>query len=465
VPGAIADVLGAENGKFDFSLEGLNFVSSIVPGFGPAVQVPANLFLPDDPGWQPIKDMISPFGGAQGNIATSSLPSWMKRALNAFDAGRSIMGSESDQDMFNNTVIDIMRATALADPAEFKRIQADPEENAAFLRDAKNEARNLYMVRAFATFMGPTSPSFVPQVEDKTGQLWAFTALGAEYHKMKEAADWDELAATQAFEKRFGIDPAVLTVGKTTAIVPRSVVKVGASFEQQHAALFRAYPSTAFFLGPANLEDFAEFNYPAYFQQKVAGTRVSRSPEEWQMQVNDFYGKSAFQTMKERVLAVGNLPINSDMSALPVEAKSYLRDYQMELKQEYPGYTTTFGAGIPGEVSRVHYSDQIPEIQKMVKNTAVTDEYEAARGAESYFQYRDAAMRQVRARGWDTLSSSETAEAEMVRTWLRGKGEQAVELYPEFGPMWQDVLAKEVRSQADRPLDYDTAAAEIAGGY
>ena len=451
--------IGEVEGQFDYSLEGMNFLSTVVPGFGPAIQIPANLFLPQDAQWDHIRELISPFGGNDGNFISSSLPSWMKRMFMSFEDGRSLLGSDNDQRMFENTVIDVLRAQAIADPEGYKAAMADPKKNADMLARARSDARNLYLIRSAATFMGPTSPSFTPVAEDKDGRIWAYSALASMYYTLKEEANGDDLKATERFDELFGLNPVPLVTGKTREILPRSSTRVGNQFQRNNTELFAQFPGTAFFLGPANLEEAGDFYYPAYYQQLVDGAREDLSEEEWSKVSNDFYGELAYDTAVKRVMKEEGVFDSKDISD---GGENALRDYNIKLQYDFPGYQYSFGANITGVPSRVDRSEQITEITKMTQDAEMVSQYEAVQGAKAYLTMRDAALAAMRKLGWANLTSSQDDKAIAIRAWLRVQGDQYAGMYPEFAPMWDGIFMNEIAEKRDT-IDYDLVLEQVGG--
>ena len=152
----------------------------------------------------------------------------------------------------------------------------------------------------------------------------------------------------------------------------------------------------------------------------------------------------------------------ADKKHLSDAGKNSLRDYNIKLQNDFPGYQYSFGANITGVPSRVELSEQITQITKMTKDSGLVDTYEAVEGARAYLAMRDAALPIMRGLGFASLTSSQDDKAVAVRNWLRTQGEQYADLFPDFAPMWDDIFTREIEEPRDT-VDYDLALQQIAG--
>ena len=450
-----------QGGKFEYQVGSLNFVNSIIPGMGPAIQLPANLFLPDDPGWDPIREAISPFGG-EGNIVAEWMPSYLKRILSSIEVGRTILGDAESVRMFEATVADVMRNKALKDPAGFAQAQQDPEMNAKWLQDARNEARNLYIIRGAATFMGPTSPTFQFQVEDKDGKVWATNAFAEEYRRLLDINQGDAMAASEQFIAAFGVNPAPLAASKSTTIDKRSSTKVGNAWQRQNQELFDQYPSTAYYFGPALAEEGGEFDYTAYLRQFQEGTRKPLTQQEYQATMNDFLARVDLDNYTKGVEAVYGHTLDESAdewgnSEKKLRAQQEVTNYRNSLVSKYPGYDPTSfkPAGVGARTSVTEMIGELKNIvadppEKLQGNEVVT-------AAGQYLQMREAAIAVAQAEGFmsfaqagefETLADDPEHPAFRIRMWLRKQGEELIEQYPTFWPLYDEVFNREMAQDA-----------------
>ncbi|MHC1589324.1 MAG: hypothetical protein ACXQS1_05875, partial [Methermicoccaceae archaeon] len=152
------------------SVESMNFASGIIPGFGPVFQMASKAILPDDPKWDEVRTVISPFG-QEGSTLGSLVPAWVKRV------SASLGGGDDPQlnYQFTSAVQDIIRTQI--DAGEWAGLTTPQQVNAK-VEEAEGEARGLLMVRAAATYWTPASPSYRFQKQDANGMIWSYSNLG-----------------------------------------------------------------------------------------------------------------------------------------------------------------------------------------------------------------------------------------------------------------------------------------------
>lgn len=423
-------------------VSGVNLLlGSFMPGVGPLVQIPAaSMQFLREPRWKAIRELILPFGGDEpgslGEIADSFvMPAWTRKFLVA--AGRPT-GEQAR--LYGNTVIDVLRHRIQTGQAKWNSY----EDMQDAMRNAENEARFLWLIRFASQFVGPTGGSVRYDVRDDNGNLWAFQTLSTEYRRMLEDNNFNHDLAFTEFVSRFGLDPSLYYTAKTRSIVRRSVTEPGADWQARNSDLFDKYNLSAYYANPDSIRD--PFHYPAYLEQlkqKVGGPdRISLSPQQWWEERNDFLGRIAY----ERIRRVYTNP-QTGRTRSDTTTTTMLRNFRLALANEYPGFDIV----TPGLAEPIPRDQIIAEIETWAGEPRLTST-QAGTAAMQYLGARRWAISQATAMGITPTGFATARRTEYLRYWLASIGSQLVQQYPEFGPMWEQVLSREL--EQDQQLSY-----------
>lgn len=424
---ALSSLMGVTGGtgqatpQFTGRVEGVNLVlNNFLPGVGPTVQMPAAAFARDvfdKPELRWARDLVFPFGypeaDSPGALVNSVMPAWFKKAMTAI--GKP---SGDDQRLYNNTVIDVLRAMELNGEIT---PQSDPVET---LELARSRARNIYVLRFAQQFVGPTGASVRWDVEvDPTGEAYAYQVLATEYRQMIEDADGDRTEAFQNFVNVFGFEPAGIATPKTESVRPRSVTEEGLDFQQQNPELFERFDLTAYYAAPDPPD--GEFNYNAYLAQLRRGDRVGLTPDQWLTERNRLLGSLAYEKLRRAAVDFG---VRNDP-----KVASYLRAYRYNLMEQYPGY----GFDNVGVVSQPERRQFMAEFEEWRTHDQLS-QTNAGQGLIKYLELRDYAL--VLAENEMGVSEEGFAEAKstsLLREFLMNAGRSIVAEYPDFGVIFQ----------------------------
>ncbi|NNL48234.1 MAG: hypothetical protein HKO76_07695, partial [Acidimicrobiia bacterium] len=383
-----------------------------------------------------IREIVLPFGGDEastiGEIVDSfGTPSWLRKFALAFQRPTG-----DQQRLFGNTVIDVLKVMIETGEASFTTYE---EAEAAF-RKAESEAGKIYGIRAMSQFLGPTGGAVRFDVRDENGQAWAFQTLSSEYRAMLEAAQWDHDVAFRDFVERFGLDPSLYYTAKSRPVVRRSVTEPGFDWQREHPDLFEQFPLTAYYANPDAIED--EFDYSAYVQQLREGSRQSLSPDQWVEERNDFLGRIAYEKARQQVMDhTGTLRTDEP-------AVTWLRNYRFQLQVAYPGFDRVT-VGLTEQVPR---EDLIAEMETWVDSPAMM-QTPTAYAVTQYLRARSQALADAEARhGISPQGFAVAKSTRYLRDWLRKVAQSLVLSNPEFGPVWEQVLGREIEEQ-DEPLE------------
>jgi hypothetical protein len=438
VPPDMADNLQATG-----SVESLNFASGVIPGFGPVFQMGVKTFLPEDPKFDWIRDIVAPYG-TEGGYLGSVAPAWFKRVLSAY-------GGQDDPQLnytWTSTVIDVQRT--MIDNGEYAGVTSQ-QELAALNELAEERAKGLLMVRAAATYFTPVSPSVKFVKEDKHGMLWSYSNLGREFYDMAEALG-DEAAAFDEFYRRFGFLPAAFSGGKTYSIHDRSLTEEGSEFERAQPALFTEYPNVAMYLDPTIGTDGPTYDHSAMLRQLRLGNREGWTAEQFTYLQQDQMGDLWWENKNRQAVLIED----------SATRKAFLATARSEIETHYPYWNKP----VPGKVLSVTNDEQMAEMDRLMDDPAFHG-LPVVDAAIIYDGYRQEVLRQLEAYGASTIDGpkSMTTDAGRVATygrgWLRQKAEELEQKYPEFGPLFRSVYSSEVATYHDQP---EPPTTPFAGG-
>ena len=396
---------------------GLNlFSSSVIPGFGPVVTVPAGALIPDRPEWDGVRNMLMPFGSpdTSGGFAESFLPPWVQKLRIALGKG----SPEQDR-QFNNTVFDLARA--MASSGEYPT--GTPEEVDRLLTQARRNARVLYWIRGGAQFLAPSAPTPTIMAEDKEGRLVVADLLVKDYRQMQDTLGYD--AAVGAFLDKYGEDALLYMQPKTRGQADVPATKEALDFVRSNPDLARKYPLVYGLFVPQG----GEFDYEAYRKQIEQGTREQVTPEQAVALANARVANWVYQQAKAKA---GDSPGQA--------GRDWLAGVRSALERKYPGY-----GDYTGLAERATTEQRIEQLTRALADDRL-GETAAGKAIATYLQARGRAQEAAEAGGLRGFDQAKSAES--IRTWLRGVGEALVREQPEFQGAWDSLFSREVEAAA-----------------
>lgn len=405
-------------------VQGLNmFGSGIIPGMGPAVQLPTRWLLPDKPQFDGIREIIDPMGASASEtdgILEQQFPGWLtaaKRAMSASDSDRT----------FSNAVKDVW-----AQGVSAGRYRTDtPEDIQEGLAHAKNKARILYGIKALASLGGaPTPPSPAFMGMDKDGKWHMAKALSDDYRKMIDDPEIGFEGASSAFLEKYGNNAFAFMQSKTFSTVPSA----------PSTADFRTWTGTKEGVAAAKYGDVAAlfgpqgegFDYGQYLRNLKSGDTMNLTAEQFTEQTNNRLATMIYHNQKDKF---GPAPSK--------EQRAWLSDLKDQLREKFPGY----GVELPGKPDANTVKQQyIPAIIKAVEDPKLEGN-DVARATRMYLQARTAALESVKSAGYESFESNKAAAP--IRDWLRQVLQQLTERVPDFAPMAERVFDREMINDED----------------
>ncbi len=170
-----------------------------------------------------------------------------------------------------------------------------------------------------------------------------------------------------------------------------------------------------------------EFDYNAYSRQFAGREREGLTPKQAMQLANNRVAAEMYQQAKDKV------------SANPTdEERLWLRQVKAQLVQDYPGYGDQ-----PGVPKKAELPFAIAELEKAAKDDAL-DGTPAGVALNTYLQARTQALTVMEQGGLSPKLTGSSKAAVPVRDWLRAVGAALVREHPEFAPMWDEMLSREI---------------------
>lgn len=427
----------------------LSLLGSAVPGFFGVGAMVMDSILPNNQAFQSLRATVFPFGDPQtrSKIADYLVPAWGQGLI----AAAASRGGKTGTDFFDNLqqlasteTNDSIRATTanavLTNIASNRRgVPLTAEEREAIIDDAVAKTDYLLAIKALGRIFLPGA-SYTKY----------FTEIGAEnvtqgqvlddFSKMQEEARKNGGSYTDAvvalFDK-YGDGAWVFLAGATQAAPGLQVTKEYAKWQSANPGLVDKYPLVAGWLGPQT----GEYDPAAYRAQSSSGLRKPRDIEQRQERALNNLAWAQYNHFKDQLVNIGAKQGFTEQQVKRSENfKAMVKAKSDELKTQFPMWNP---AATSGELER-ELVNQIRQIEKMVKDPAVL-KLEGGKALQQYWDFRkrsiDLATSQDPSLANDSWRKAKNAGA--MRAQLTRIGEQLVDTYPDFAPLWENILSRE----------------------
>jgi hypothetical protein len=384
---------------------------SWIPALGPYGQIAVSKLAPNTPQFTEIVNFLLPYGRTeQGSVIFDLTPGWVQKAIQALEADPA-----NTETQFYNTYIETVQAKAASGQYDLSQ-QADVEQ---LLKDSREAARVLMGFRALSQFFGPTAGTVDFQIP--TAQTDQYVSLMmAEFYKM-QAEDYD--SAVPNFIEKFGDDAMIYISGKTRAV--REGLEATSEYgdwELQNQGLLSAYPDVAAYLAPGG----SDFSFGVWQRQKLTGERRTLTDRE------------IIQLAQQRVGAAKYRALRLRAGAFPTEEqRNILRQYRQALSKQYPG----FPAIAQFEVGK--FPNQITQLEAAV-NDPRAQKNPVAESVRQYLAVRNTLLERAREAGYVANTLQGTKGLEQFRDYLASIGQSLIRSNPDFGRIYDRLLAQEV---------------------
>lgn len=419
------------------TVQGMNMVGGIVPGVGPAVQIPAayiQRWVPE-PEW--MWDQIMPFGPAYDpdqplaglGSALTYMPPWVRYGLEA------LFGRELDSErnrMMGNSIGEVSRYlhSRGSHPID------TPGDIAELQEDATRGARWLYAIRALGSFVLPSAPrpEYVMEAND---QLIFTHVLAEEYRRLRDENFED---ADRIFLDKYGPNVVLAMVNFTETTVPGGLPtsEEFGRWARDNSDLRKNYPHVYAYAGP----DTDGFDYNVYKGQFATGERVSiplgqdKAFGEWVRFGNAVLAQVQYDQARKRI---GDNPTP--------EQRDWLSDVREQLEEEYPGFNHYSDFSMhQGRLRRPDDEVLFRELGDLARDPKVSGT-DFGRATREFLSLRDKAIEEARRRGVRHFKSAKAAED--LRVWLREHAEVLARRNPQFRRLFERLLMRELRLESD----------------
>ena len=416
--------------------QSINIAASFIPGFGPVVTFPAAFMFDNFPEESFITRLVfgefppmNPKDPVDWQKTLGFRPAWLDKFIKiAFNKG------ENSQGVFGNTVIDTYKAMLYAGMIDDSTEELAKEG----MQKAVDAAKTIFLFRAVSQFLGPAgaaSPTF--EITDKNFNYFMLETLADEYRTLKISNNYDDALATQKFIETYGINPLPLTVSKTVSIEKRPTTVEGADWMKENIDIYEKYPLVAWYLEPAPI--YSEFSYDAYKKALLEGAREYRTPEQWAVAKNKLLGSIALEQYERQTGIFGNNTAG---------AKALRDAKKKELEQRYWGYGQP---GIVGSPTQPSINMQIDQLIKMVNDPDLQN-FDTIKSAKLYLEARQQVINSFVAAGLSETIWRTSSKYAGVRAALRNEADKLIRDNPSFGPMFDQLLAREIEPEYEDNL-------------
>lgn len=409
------------------SAAGLSILTtSLMPGFGPLVSIPASKILPNKPEYDEIRNFLSPFGDpTQKGILSAVEPPWVKTLQTA------LSDPEHDRDAGNTTM---QVAKYLVSTGKFST--NTPEDQEKLLKEAGSRAKKLLILQALGKFVLPSSPSleavarakgtFAPDGRTVTAKL-----LSDDLQKMR-TDNYEH--SSENFLDKYGDSAMLFLQAATRPLTPGvASTKEQDVFLRDNPDVAKALPNSAAFFAPQGGQTFD----PASIARQIhMGDRQSLTPKQQVLLANDQVASMQYYTIKNS--------LGPRISATQQAVLSQIKDV---LAQQYPGFNTI----VPGLAARVTDSPQniqdvlIPELAKSL-TIDKTKNSETGRALDQYLQLRTAIDQIAQSRGVKPGSFSQSTKTTDLRALLRTAALQLSQDNQGFSMLFDRILDRELKT-------------------
>jgi hypothetical protein len=415
---AFAGLLGLPEDAMSGSTTQANLITSgLVPGFGPAITQPASMLIPKDPDWDPVRQLLTPYGPEDGGLVGRLGPSWLDKAWTATAAmtGREGVVTPKQRRMLLNSVADAQKY--LASTGNYD--QSDPADMERLAKDARSKGAQMLLLRALVQANAPASPTYEVAVKDKDGKLTSALWLAGKYRKFlaedKDTADYKMLST-------YGEASFYAFTGNTEGVT--GATEAGRALVVAHPEVARSYPDVwALFTDPDSPFSFDEYN-----RQLNAAGGGKISPEKVQVKAQTGLAWATYRQYKEQV------------DPFPDQGqKDWLATVKEKIRGEFPLWDDSFDAQ---KAKRA-----VTQVRAAVQSPALRDT-DAAKGAAIYLTYRDQLVaadlkaHEAGASSYKTPFRAKDAAAQ--RVWLRQVADAVTKQHPGFAPIFEKVFAREM---------------------
>lgn len=454
----------------------MSIVTQMYPGVGPVVQYALNGVLPTSSEFDALREYINPAGPPNLNDAIAQwIPFFGERniqrasqalaemlpkngnpaqqlAKNVFTILGGLSGGIENQKQYAQTLNKALVAVWASkdwnpDVAGIQQ-PLGQEQIDQWVSESRNLATKLWLLTAgsWAT-TGNISPEFY--VATKNGPVM-FGALKDHWNKFRQDPQFKDMSygdQLETFVELYGNDGIVALLQPITdkPIQGSTATKEWQNWYEQNKTVVEANPSVSGYFGP----QAAEFDDGVWgIQTAIFGIKYKK-PEDLVRNIQSAQANFLYNRAMRRFKEDNGLTPQI-LNASP-QARDALSQFKFETKQfllqQIPGWDQALSA----EISNVQTRTQFAQIKRIVADPSMSSN-KAVVATKQYLDFREAAIAEMGRylKTGQTVTdvygmTRQTKTMLGLNQALFDKGEALSAQYPEFGPLWNAVLSKEVR--------------------
>ena len=422
--GALSKALTGIPFGFDMELQGMNIAASLIPGVGPALQIPMSLVVDHLPGEDFIRSVLFPFGVPDVNgwedIVTTMLPAY----------GRKVSGAMSDESMMEDFASSIVHVGEyLMSSGRYDTSNVDHLKK--WEADTTLKARMFTLLRAGLQMVLPAAPN--PKWSVETNEhLRTVASLRKELREMEDQYGYHE--APRKFLAKYGDDVFLLLEGANIGSSPATVA--AAEFAEANPKFREKWRTVYGYFVPDYEEGDprAEFDPDFFGRQKREG---EVRPHAVKPGARERFGSKLAESQARQAQAEWNYLQTQALKAsggkkVSAANQKVLNRAKARLHELYPAWDDTFTIGATG----VRIRDL-----KAAAHDPLAKKLPVARTMRDYFQVRDALI-EAQGKGKDALTTSGPWKGALAQ--LNEYGNALAQYDRNFARVWEQVLSREL---------------------
>tara|TARA_R100001086_G_scaffold146309_1_gene77390 strand:- start:5811 stop:12191 length:6381 start_codon:yes stop_codon:yes gene_type:complete len=456
---------GMPNVGADVRMRTIGFTSSanivaggVLPGVGPAIQIPARFLLPNKKEKSAIYQTIFPYG--KGDFISTFVPSWLQKVIGAFEAG-----TDEWNRAYTNTSKDILRAKVLSGDIVIN----SQDDLLEALNVIKRQATFMTILRGVVQGVSLTGGSFRFEAAvspggdlycdlgrmrdlgiDPEGKYFAFNVLASAYYRIYSENEGDQVKTMQEFTNLFGYDPTALLISKSKEITRTPYTIDNLDYAKTNETMqyaFENHPNVAYYLSPDIPID--EFSYQgfvdAFDEDNILGmvARQDLTLSEWALLYNQVAGKFAMENFRREVSNVGGSNyVGSDK--IRNELLGRANDSIVEM---FPGYDVR-----PRTIGTADYEQLEREIRRMINDPQIPQNSEMVIATKVYLESLDVFRSKLQVK----LNSPDVSDKNYfgyeARRALEEKAKELYTRYPQFYFIYNDIFRPQLQENVSKLL-------------
>jgi hypothetical protein len=446
---------GVPFGGFSLPSGSLTMVSQVLPGIGPAVQFPAQFFVPTTKSWQWVNNLLFPYGrpeetGASpvGGFVEGAIPkpTWLKRIAPYIsdefkdlpvvggtfgelmgDSINYFAGKPKESQVWQSYYLRTLQSLSSTRPTPKTQREAE-----ALLADAEEKTNKLYFLRGLGNFVLPGTPvsKFMAETKEGPVELGVLADEMRRYEQEAEDAGQNRNEGSLRFIEVYG-DTVWSVFGSLRRSDKYEGLVMSKEFEDWFSSnqkLINTYPQVASFFGPQT--------EPGKFgptEQSVYNRFVAKDIIKAQT------GNELITQAQTNVAFTFLDSVRSQMSVAQQnseQGKAILASTREALKNAFPKWDI----GLAGQESVSKRENQIKQLREIITEPKIKDTNLGVT-VSSYLSYRDQQIENLLkqgVKGWQKGNKSVN-----MRSTLQAVGDGFAQVVPEFKPLWERVLSRE----------------------